>query len=238
MAKTKGITNYTKEFKHEVITRLISTGSFAQTKEYYCISYTSLRKWVCNDSRKEAIKLAKTIGTNNHPLSLKIKVAEKAIYSNDTYQQIADYYKVSLSSVSKWKELYLLDPLLLENKSGKHLNHDSKIDIYNFDLHKLNLIERIKLASKIQAVTDTWTRIEKYQFIDMVGKFKTFLYKTLDISKQSFSYWKKSEKPMNSFNQEINDYVVKYHNKYKHMGYRNLCDKINFDLSKKVLTFI
>lgn len=128
--------------------------------------------------------------------------------------------------------------MLLENKSGKHLNHDSKIDIYNFDLQKLNRLERIQLGSKIQAVSEKWSRIENYQYIDMIGNFKTFLYETLGISKQSFSYQKKRENPLNSFNYKINEIVIKYHNQYKHMGYRTLCDQINFELKTNGVNLI
>ena len=231
MAQKKYI-RYSSEFKYNVVSYLIYSNSFPKTIKRYGISNCALRQWLKEDCRKGAKLMSRKLGSTNYTQDFKLKVILDRFESDLTLNELSKKWCCGKTAIKRWTNQYCEDIKLLIPKRGKHNNHDSKFDIYNFDLSTLSKIEQNKLGLRISIITQSWSRIQKYQYINLIGKNKTFLYEHLNISKQSYSYWKQNEHPINAYDDELFSKVELIHNKFNEKGYRAIADYINYENRK------
>lgn len=226
MARKLGNKQYSMKFKQEVVTFLINCNSYPTTRNKFGVSYYSLRKWLREDNRKEAQKMARKQGKANYAQEFKIEVVFHSFESELTLGEVAKYWSIDITSLHRWRKQFKEDIKLLHSKRGMHKNHDRKFDIYDFDLKELSLYERKILGALIADRCNDWTRIERYQYIKLVGHSKMFLYQYTGITRQAYSKWLVKENPYNGYNKELANTVLDIHNNKPEMGHRVIADML------------
>lgn len=233
MARKLGNKQYSLEFRNEVVSFLIEYNSYPLTKKKYGVSYFSLRKWIREDKRKEAQRMARKQGNKNYAPEFKTAVVIDSYESGKTLNEIVDDYNINISSLIRWRSQFKEDLNLLNSKRGQHTNHDCNYDIYDFNLDKMTKYEANTLSCIINNRTKEWTNIEKYQYIKLLGHSLMFLCKSIGIHRQSYYAWLKKENPYNAYDSNLVAKVQEIHLNKPEMGYRTITDSINQDWLNK-----
>lgn len=228
MANNKAIRHKSKFIK-ECLNFFVKSKSMVETYNKFGLYPCTLRQWILNSKNKEIIMIYESLKRPQATYEQKMEVIKYKLTHHITYAGLVKKFGWSKSAIKRWYKQFLKDIDLLHPKSGRHKNHDSKINIFSADIKSLNIVQENKYYDKVVDYLSDETRIGIYQFMYSKPDINiSKMSKILDFSRSAYYTWKENCHPINRFDFEFNKLIIDVHTEHPDLGVRGVCDYIGY----------